>query len=586
MPKPPALPRSSGMPPRASVADLLQQGLRLHQSGKGAEAAGYYQRVLDREPSQPAANHLLGVVRLQQGRHDEAIRLIRRAIASHGTDPQYHLNLGVALNAAGRPAEAAEAFRRALALKPDLAGAHSNLGMALRAMGSLEEAAQSYRRAVALAPAEPSFQLNLGNLLSQLGESAAAFDAYREVLRLRPVYPPALSGLTQLNEASLRDADTLALVDGLLGANPGVPEYHMTRGRVLYRLGRLEDAASALRDSIRLRPTLGEARFHLANMTRAGHGTDAEQLASIATDAALSLDDRVYAGFALGRVLADLDRHDDSIRAYESANALQRARVAYSPDAVQREYDMLLAPFEASAGSLLSGGHRGHRPIFIVGLPRSGKSTIEAILSRPPDVAAAGELPIFERLLARAGLLGSSSASAADFEAVGRAYQEQVAGLIGSDRRSVDTMPPNVRLLGHIRAALPHAVIIHAVREPESQRIALFEKFLPQHGYEYARDPAWLADHLQSHAVMLSRWRQLVSDIVVDVDVGAESDPMARARRIVTLCGLDWHPNCGEASDSEPILDDWSTLQRLANARRHLEAWRRLRPEFLNVSGH
>ena len=79
MPKPPQPPRqSNGLPPRAPVSELLQEGLRLHQSGRGPEAAVYYQRVLDREPAQPAANHLLGVVRLQQGRHDEAIRLMGR----------------------------------------------------------------------------------------------------------------------------------------------------------------------------------------------------------------------------------------------------------------------------------------------------------------------------------------------------------------------------------------------------------------------------------------------------------------------------------------------------------------------------
>lgn len=584
MPKPPPPSRPTGFPPRASSAELLQQGLRLHQAGKGADAAGYYQRVLDREPSQPAANHLLGVIRLQQGRHDDAIRLIRRAIAAHGTDPQYHMNLGVALNAAGRSAEAVDAFRRALALKPDLAGAHSNLGMALRALGDLDASAESYRRAVELAPAEPTFHFNLANTLSQLGDTAAATAGYVEALRLRPVYPPALAGLAQLNEAISRDAESLRVVDQLLAGNRSVAEYHMTRGRVLYRLRRLEDAAAALAEAIRLKPAFGEPRFHLANMTRAPSDGEVGRLQSIAADASLSLDDRVYAGFALGRVLSDLDRHDDSILAYEAANALQRKRLSYSVEAVRQQYDALLAPFEAAPDVLLAGGHRGPSPIFIIGLPRSGKSTIESILARHPDVSAAGELPIFERLLHGAGLLDRKDPTAADFAVIGRAYVEEVDRIVGRGLRSIDTMPPNDRLVGYVRAALPDAVIIHATRNHASQKVALFEKFLPRAGYEYARDPSWLAEHLAARAHMIERWRRIVGGSLVDFDVGAESDSAIRARRLLTICGLDWHPDCGEAPESEPVLADWPVAHRQGNAGAHLEAWQRLRPVFLNVS--
>jgi len=584
MPKPPPPSRPTGLPPRASTAELLQQGLRLHQAGKGAEAAGYYQRVLDREPSQPAANHLLGVIRLQQGRHDDAIRLIRRAIAAHGADPQYHMNLGVALNAAGRAAEAVDAFRRALALKPDLAGAHSNLGMALRALGDLDASAQSYRRAVELAPSEPTFQFNLGNALSQLGDSTAAASAYTEALRLRPVYPPALAGLTQLNEALSRDEESLEVVDQLLNTNRSVAEYQMIRGRVLYRLRRLDEAASALAEAIRLKPTFGEPRFHLANMTRAHSDDDVVRLQSIASDASLPLDDRVYAGFALGRVLSDLDRHDDSILAYETANGLQRTRLSHSGEAVRQEYDALLAPFETDPDALLSGGHRGARPIFIIGLPRSGKSTIESILARHPEVSAAGELPIFERLLHRAGFIGKKDIAAADFAEIGRAYVEEVERIVGAGRRSIDTMPPNDRLIGYIRAALPDAVIIHATREPVSQKVALFEKFLPRPGYEYARDPTWLAEHLAARTQMIERWRRVVGASLVAFDVGAEPDSVARAEHLLAICGLDWHPNCGDAPESEPVLAEWPTDLQQSNSSLHIQAWQRLRPEFLNVS--
>ena len=586
MSKPPQFNRPSGtLPQRASINDLLADGLRLHQSGKRPDAARLYEQVLAREPEQPAANHLLGLVRLQQGRPDEAVRLIGRATKANKTDAQYFANLGVALNAAGRPAEAVGALDRAIALKPAFPAAHSNRGMALKALGRLDEAAASYREAIALLPAEAGFHFNLGNTLNDAGDLDAAEAAYREALRLRPVYPAAISGLSSVLEEQGRAEEAVGTISAALKQAPNEPECHYRLGRALYQFGRLDDALAAYRRALALRPAYGEAQFHLAHMIRHS-AADAELAAMTALfgDPAAPLEDRIYAGFGLGKALADLGEHAESITAYESANALRRPRLDVSLAAAEAEFSFVSGMFRGVPESMLAGGYRDEAPIFVVGLPRSGKSTIEAILALHTDVHAGGELRLLSQLVDRSGL--GQAANAADiapqrFVDLGADYARHIRELAPGGKRVTDTMPPNFRLIGLIRAALPEARIIHCVRDPAEHCIAIFEKYLTRGGYDYAADLAELAAYHRAYRQLMADWHALFPGFIHDVNVSALSaDRTTGVRELLHFAGLSWHPACLTATESEPQMGEWSSDRRAENRSAHLAEWKRLHPEL------
>lgn len=568
--------------PSQSMAELLQAGLRLHQSGRAEEAAGHYQRVLAAEPRNPAANHLLGLVHLQRGRHDLAVDHIARAVAARPDDAQYLCNLGVALNGAGRPEEAVPAFQRALAANPGFAEAYSNLGMAYRALSRFDEAVGAYRQAVALKPAEAGFHYNLGNVLGEAGFIVEAEAAYREALRLRPGYAPAVNALAgQLYDRG-RPAEGLQLVDAALALAPNDAVLHMRRGRLLEQLGRLEDAVGAYGRSLALRPGFGEAHQHRAHLRRHAHrDADVDAMQALFSDADAPLDDRVFAGFGLGKALTDLGEHEAAVDTYLAVNRLHRERIVFSLDQARAE---LRADVERFAGLELSRpgvGHAGAAPIFVVGLPRSGKSTLEAILARHPDVAPAGELPtlsrLFTQLMRQHGEVRAIPTSA--YEAVGRAYMEEAGRSVPQGRIVVDTMPSNYRHIGLIRAALPDARIVWCRRAPAAHCVAILEKYLTGRGYEYAFDLDELVAYHAAYRDAAVAWRSVAGDAILELDLAdLRADPDARLREVADFCGLSWEGAVSVDLETEPQLGGWSAERLARNRSGQMAAWYRAAP--------
>lgn len=577
------------LPPRGQVqviSELLQKGLALHQSGRAADAALLYQQVLQLDRAQPAANHLLGLVRLAQGLADEAVALITRAVQANAGDPQYHCNLGVALNAAGHPEQAVAALDRAIALKPDFAEAWSNKGMALRALKRFGEAVDTYRQAVRLKPAEAGFHFNLANSLRDAGYLFDAESAYRRAIHLRPRYGAAINGLAAALDNEGRAPDVLELLDRALEALPDDAKLHLRRGRALYHLGRLPEAAAAYRRAIALDPGFGEAHLHLSYMGRhASRDAEVEAAARLFADESAPAEHRIFAGFAFGKALTDLDDHAGAIAAYVAANTLNRQTVAQSPERATAELRRDAERFEGAAAPRSDGGFYEATPIFVVGLPRSGKTTVETILSRHPAIEGVGELPTMARLVAELkgeiGDLPIAEVPSDRFTELGRAYMREAQSLAAPGMRIVDTLPTNFRHIGFIRLALPNARIIRPLRPAPEHLIAIYEKHLTSTGYEWSNDLGELVAYHAAFREQMAAWHRLFPGRIYEMDLlRLREDRKGEINRLLDFCGLGWSEACMGEARSEPQLDDWLADRITRNRAAHHAAWRAAHPEL------
>ncbi len=572
--------------PSPSESDLLQQGLALHQSGRGGEAAAFYLRVLERHPRQPAANHLLGLVRLQQGLPQEAVERLSRAVSASPGNAQYLGNLGVALNAVGRHAEAVDTLRRAIAADAGFAEAYSNLGMACRALRRYGDAADACRQAVRLKPNEAGFHYNLANALADGGYTAEAEAEYRRAIELRPGYAGAIGALAALLDGWGRSGEALDLVDTALSRQPRDPQLHLRRARALYRLNRLEAAIDAFDRAIVLAPGFGEAHLQRAYIVRHESRDSAiSAMEGLFHAASTPLEDRIFAGFGLGKALTDIGEHRDAIAAFVEANRLHRARTPFALDRAVARLDEEVSRFDGTDWQQSDGGFRDAAPIFVVGLPRSGKSTIEGILARHPAVAGAGELPTMGRLV-RELLAEHPGVPLADlpadrFTALGRAYMREAQARVPAGKVLVDTMPSNAGHIGFIRRALPAARIVLAVREPADHCIAIFEKYLTGAGYEYANDLDELQPYHAAFRATMAAWNARLPDTLHAIDIASLSaDREAVARNLLLHCGLGWTDAVMAEARSEPQLNDWPRERILRNRADHLAAWRVVRPSL------
>ena len=249
------------------ASDLLGQAVRLHQQGRLEQAQALYRRVLDLDPRQFDALHLLGVIERQRGHPGRAVELIEEALRIDPQQARAHCNLGAALQDLGRTDAALAGYEAALRLDPGYALAWDNRGNTLRRLGRLADALDSYERALGIAPALSDAWCHRAIALHDLGRHADAAASAEQALATRPAYADAFVALGHALQALDRHADSVDAYDSALALAPQADTW-CARGAALKKSGDLAAALHSYERALAVRPDYALAEHYRANTLR------------------------------------------------------------------------------------------------------------------------------------------------------------------------------------------------------------------------------------------------------------------------------------------------------------------------------
>lgn len=298
----------------ATAADALALAVRHHEAGDLPQAERLCRLVLQAEPANADALHLLGVLAHQAGRPDLAAGYVRRAVALAPGRADFRSNLGLIAQAFGRPADAAACFREALRLRPDFADAHFNLGVLLQGQGHPAAAEACLREALRLRPGDAETHCTLGTALQDQGRAAEAEACYREALRLHPGYAEAHCNLGTALQEQGRPAAAEACYREALRLRADYPEAHCDLGTVLQGRGQIQAAEACYREAVRLRPGCPAGHSNLGVILRDQGRVD--EAAACFREALRLRPDHPDAHGNLGNLLKDVGRLDEALAAF------------------------------------------------------------------------------------------------------------------------------------------------------------------------------------------------------------------------------------------------------------------------------
>jgi tetratricopeptide (TPR) repeat protein len=565
------------------LAGLLADGIRFHQAGLLYEAEQSYRRMLSLQPDNCDALHLLGVIAHQMGRHDEAVDLIQRAINANKRAPQFYNNLGSALQELGRLEEAGRAFRRALNLKPDVAETHRNLAKLLERQGRLKEAMTSLKRALALQPDNAESHYDLGHTLASQGSDAEAAACYRRALALRPDYAEAHNnlGIALAHQGHLGEA--LACYRQALAVKPDYAEALDNLGRGFLAQGRAGEAEQTFSEVLKLRPDFAQAYYDLVR-TRKFTPEDAGVIAAIERLLQQTeLDDagKIDSHFALGKIHDDLGRYEQAFSHFATANRLSHQHYKFDREHHAQTVSRLIRMFSTEFFAHNSpSGSASDLPIVIVGMPRSGTTLVEQIVSSHPLVFGAGEVGFWpqqaEAILRHPRLKLSQQAALS----IAERYTAYLQSFSPDAKHVTDKLPHNFLHLGLIHAVFPNARIIHCKRNPLDTCLSIYSlKFTGAHAY--ANDLDDLAFYYEQYERLMAHWRAVLPQHrLLEVqyeELVAEQESVSR--RLIDFCGLEWDQSCLDFHRTERTvltLSNWQVRQPLYRA--SMERWRNYAP--------
>jgi tetratricopeptide (TPR) repeat protein len=586
-------------------------GLALMDLRRLSEAVDAFRQAIEQRPDFAAAHNNLGVALLSLDQSDEALDHFRQAVRLAPDFAPGRANLGRSLLARGRAEEALPHNEAAVRLQPSAADPQTDLANVLWALGRFREARSGYLEAIRLAPDRAVPHANLGRLLRAEGRPGEAMIWLKTAVELDPENPAFWDELADLHwetddfpaaitcwertlaldprRAAARNALGWALQEEgrlteagdcyrtALKLQPDLAPAHLNTGVLHEEHGDLAAAEAAYREAIRLQPSYALAHSRLATLLR-GKLPDADLAAINACLASPQLDvsPRARLLFALAHVAdarGDAPHAADCLR---QANALsltvdRRRMRGYDPGEHDRFVEGLIEGFGPAWFARTAGaGSPSRRPVFVVGLPRSGTTLVEQILASHPAIHGAGELALarrgFESIPASLGrsdppLRCLTHLDPAMIHRLANQHLDQLRRL-APDRaeRVVDKMPENYLYLGWIASMFPNAVLIHCCRDLRD--IALSCWMTDFRTLRWTSDIDSIASRFQAYHRLMGHWQAVCPVTIHQVHYEETvADLEAVARRLVQACGLEWHPSCLEFHQNKRTVRTASVTQ-------------------------
>lgn len=456
---------------------------------------------------------------LMRNEPERASNLLDELLESAPDHPEALRLKAIVMQYRGRPADAVRLLVRATGLWPQDALLQNNLGAVLRDGGDRKGALVAFRKACELDPELAAAWLNLGMTLLGGIEVDQAEAALARAVRLEPRHFIARIG----------------------------------HAHALGKLGRTDTAIAEYRAALATEPAAVDAWAGIAELRSSElDDTDLATLEALQARTDLPEDSRAKAGFALSRALDDRQDHARAFAVATAANALRARQHPWNRQQFSAQVDAIMEAFDKPLADA-SEPPLGNEAIFVLGMPNSGSSMLDAILGAHPDVQPAGELSdlmsvIQEETNRRGGqpFPGWVAATTqADWQRMGRRYLERTAGWRQVRPRHLDNSPANWTVLGALLAMLPGARVVFCRRDPLETCCACFLQAFARGQHIYACDLDDLAAYRADHDRLMAFWHQRFATSIHELAYEELMDAsQADIRHLLEYCRLDFEPGC------------------------------------------
>jgi tetratricopeptide (TPR) repeat protein len=520
---------------------------------------------------------------LKAGRPADAIAPLREAALLQPSNAIIQHDLGLACLEVGRIADAIAALQLAVAANPRYADAYFRLGAALEKLGNIGEAIVAYDRATQLLPSLTEAWFRAGALVYMLGHRNEAIGCFRRAAATGGNTSFGRLGKARALLTEDRNQEAEQVLRRTVERDPGNAIAYDLLGNLLSEFGRLDEARQCFERAIAIAPLLAGCYYDLVRCRPITSDDDdllPRMEAALATPG-LEAAQRVRLHLAIGKAADDLGNYAAAMQHFDAADAVRRDSLPFDSAAFAIEIDRLIArctpEWIARAPEL---GSRDATPVLILGMPRSGTTLVEQIVSNHPEVGAGGELYFWnERGAAwhRSGASGTETPflakAVADYLGVLRAIAPKAA-------RVTDKMPFNFLWAGLIHMAFPRATIIHCRRAAVDTALSIHQThFHPSLAFPTGGDE--LVMYFRSYRRLIDHWRSVLpADRFIEVDYeDLTRAPEPVIRRIIAACGLAWHDGCLRPESNPRAVrtpSKWQARQPIY--RNSVARWRRYEP--------
>ena len=572
------------------MQQLLNEAIEQHQRGNLQQAEQACHQILQMYPKNADVLHLYGLLLHQKGDHKSAIKYMKRAIKIQNNNPMFFNNLGIVYKVIGKMDEARFAFEKAVRLDKNLADAYNNLGSIYQEQGKLSEALSAYEQALKLNPQYMMAYTNLGNIYllqdkyekaREINKQALALDPdfvtahinlgvicqaegnfdiakahYERAIEIDPKQIDAYTNLANIYLLQDQYEKAREINNKALALDPDFATAHSNLGVIYQAEGNFDLAIDHYKHAIEIDPKQVDAYFGLATLKN--NAVDKNKLIAQAekllTDRDINQRNKARLHFVLGKLKDDNGSYDEAFVHYKTGNDIKHSVSKYQLKKHEYEAKKLVEYFTPALINKFSAyGSDSELPVFILGMPRSGTTLVEQIISSHPRVRAAGEQGFFVRA---ANKMSAYLETQKDYPNCLDELNQSTAGMICDEYlnlltnyssealRITDKMTANFLHLGMINMLFPRAHVIHCHRNPVDTCLSIyFQDFMSEVPYAY--DLEEIGHYYCQYEHIMTFWKVNLSIPIMDIAYEDLIDnQIEQSRELIEFIGLEWDERC------------------------------------------
>ena len=514
--------------------EQIESVMLLYSSGEIHEAISRIKSLNESYPNVPLLFNILGACYKSIGEIDGAIQMFDTATKIKPNYAEAYFNIGVIYYEISQLNQAINFYLKAIEANPGYSDVHNNLGIAYLDLRQLDKAIKHLELAISFRPEFPEAHNNLGSAYQQKGNLDAAINSYKRAITLMNNFAQA----------------------------------HNNLGIIMEKTGKFDDALLSYSNAIQYDPKNVSAHFNLSYIkTFNEKDSQVEQMHSILSSNSINEIDRARLCFALARVYEDLGDSDKLFEYLDQGNSLRKQELNFSFNSSNNNNNYLKNIFTNSNCHDLDRPKVSQiKPIFIVGMPRSGTTLLEQIISSHHKVYGAGELknlneiliPLFQNQLNSTDSIITNEI----VSSISDQYIESLLNLNTKEKTITDKWPLNFRYIGFILCAFPNARIIHSKRDSKATCWSIYKHFFSDNANGWAYDLNDIADFYLLYEELMSFWHELFPERIYDISYeNLVNNQEHETRKLIEYCELDWDENCLNFHKNKRVVGTASVSQ-------------------------
>ena len=476
--------------------------------------------------------------------------------------------------------ESEKCFYTSIKLNPNFIEGHYNLGKTQKELGKLPEAILSYKKAIEIKPDYAEAYNNLGNTQKELGKLPEAILSYKKAIEIKPDYAEAYNNLGNTQKELGKLPEAILSYKKAIEIKPDFAEFYNEIGGAQIELGKISEGVSSYKKAIEIKPDFAEAYNNYTDSVKIQiNDPILLKLDKLINKKNLSEKDSTYLFFAMGKTQLDIGNSEKGLQLINAGNSLRKKELKYKIQKSKDIFDKIKNNFkELNIKNEETSPDSIGQPIFIVGMPRSGTTLVEQILSSHSSIYGAGELDFLDNAI---NLIDwqNNKIQEKDIIEIRKNYINELKK-ISKSTYTTDKMPLNFRWIGFIAYAFPNAKIIHVKRDAMATCWSNYKTNFSKGGMAFAFDQIDIAEYYKLYEDLMDFWQKKFSEKIYELNYDKLTENQElESRKMFNYLGLKWENSVLEFHNNSRIVQTASNIQvRKKMYKGSSQQWKKYKP--------